>query len=113
MPETAAKTTNPRRRRTPAASATTTTTAATKPRTTTKTAAKKQPTEAEFTFDLAYIDDTKNYSRFDQSMTVDGNATGFAPNSKLYTPLGTTRVVVTISGPASVIEDAIEEAASE
>lgn len=112
MPETAAKTTNPRRRRTTPA-ATTTTTAATKPRTTTKAAAKKQPTEAEFTFDLAYIDDTKNYSRFDQSMTVDGNATGFAPNSKLYTPLGTTRVVVTISGPASVIEDAIEEAASE
>lgn len=109
MAETAAKTTTPRRPRQRAGAASKAPTQAARPR---KPAAKAT-VEATFTFSLAYIDDTKNYSRFDQSLTVEGNSTGFASNSKIYAPLGTTAVQVTITGPSDVIEEVAEAVADE
>lgn len=116
MPEAATKTTNPRRARSRATTPKTDAPAKpapaqAKPR---RAPAKKAaPVQASFTFDLAYIDDTKNYSRFDQSLTVDGNSTGFAANSKIYAPLGTEGVSITVTGPADVVEEVAEAATEE
>lgn len=89
MPETAAKTTNPRAR----SRSTAAKTAATK-------AAPPKPADdgrQKLTFSLAYIADTKSYSTWDLSKDVDANATGCV--GKLYAPLGTEEVKVLVVGP--------------
>lgn len=98
MAETATKTTNPRSRRA---------TTAAKPKAAPATTAAKASAPAEedtsdvqkITATLAPLADTKNYSTFDISKDVDGNATGCV--GKFYAPLGTETVRVQIVGPVA------------
>lgn len=109
MAETAAKTTTPRRPRQRATTAGKAATAPAKPR---RPAPKKAAqVEASFTFDLAPVGDTKNFSLFDQGTDVNGNKTGCV--GKYYAPLGTTAVQVTITGPSDVVEELVAEAVAD
>lgn len=95
MAETATKTTTPRTR-TPRKPATSRTTA-------TKSKAAETPSTEDvaatqaLTFSLAQLGDTKNFSTFDISQDVNGNATGCV--GKFYAPLGTEVVKIKVEGP--------------
>jgi hypothetical protein len=104
MAETAAKTTTPRRRPRAAAGAAKPASAAPKPR---KPAAKKPADDVSFTYDLAPMGETRNYSLFDQGKDLSGSSTGMV--GKLYAPLGTTAVQVTVTGPADAVEPEEDE----
>lgn len=92
MAETATKTATPRTRtRKPAGTAAAKAAPAPTP--------KEEPTEStqKLTFSLASMGDTKNYSTFDISTDVNGNATGCV--GKFYAPLGTEVVKILVEGP--------------
>lgn len=103
MAETAAKTTTPRRRPRAAAGAAKPASAAPK----TRKPAPKKAEDVSFTYDLAPMGETRNYSLFDQGKDLSGSSTGMV--GKLYAPLGTTSVQVTVTGPADVVEPEEDE----
>lgn len=102
MAETATKTTNPRSRARSTTAKTTATKATTAAKTTPPVEEEASGEVQKITVTLAPLADTKNYSTFDISKDVDGNATGCV--GKFYAPLGTETVKVLIVGPVDVAE---------
>lgn len=102
---TETKTAAPRRRSRAAASKATDDTAKAAPRR--PRAKKPEPTAQEYTFDLEPMGETRNYTLFDQSTDRSGTSTGCV--GKFYAPLGTTRVVVTVTNAEMGEDDATDD----
>lgn len=106
MAETATKTNTPRTARAPRKPAASRTTAAKAKTTATEAPPAEEvaaATPQTLTFSLAQLGDTKNYSTFDISQDVNGNATGCV--GKFYAPLGTQVVKIRVEGPMDGVSE--------
>lgn len=103
MAETATKTNTPRTARPPRKPAASRTTAAKAKATEAPPAEEVAAATQALTFSLAQLGDTKNYSTFDISQDVNGNATGCV--GKFYAPLGTQVVKIRVEGPMDGVSE--------